>query len=358
MKEVEHIKIRGYKSIAECDLKLNKLNVLIGANGAGKSNFISVFRLLNNLIRKNLQIFVGKEGGADNLLHFGRARTEEIRLELSFGKNGYACALQPTARDSLIFAEEVVMLKGDNKPDHREPLGSGHAETKLLDVGRPVASYVVEAFKSWQVYHFHDTGENAKVKQTGKIEDNRFLRPDAGNLAAFLYFLQRRHKESYRKIMQTIRLIAPFFEDFALEPSRLSPDVIRLEWVQRGEDSYFDASQLSDGTLRMMSLATLLLQPDPPATIIIDEPELGLHPYALQVLASLLKTTSARRQIIVSTQSASLINSFSPENIIVVDHEGGASKFRRLDSNALAGWLEDYSLGELWQKNVLGGRLG
>ncbi|MFA7013683.1 MAG: AAA family ATPase, partial [Desulfobacterales bacterium] len=117
----------------------------------------------------------------------------------------------------------------------------------------------------------------------------------------------------------------------------------------------FQPWQLSDGTIRFICLAAALLQPSPPATVVIDEPELGLHPFALDVLAGLFRDASERTQLVVSTQSAGLLNHFEPDDVIVVDRELGASRFRRLDASSLAAWLEDFSLGELWQKNVFDG---
>jgi predicted ATPase len=162
----------------------------------------------------------------------------------------------------------------------------------------------------------------------------------------------------YRNIVETIRLVAPFFDDFVLRPSPLNPDKIRLEWREKGSDAYFNAHALSDGTLRFISLATLLLQPPDqlPTTILLDEPELGLHPYAINVLGGLLRSTALDTQIIVSTQSVTLVNQFDPEDLVIVERENGASIFRRPDETEIEGWLEGYSLGELWEKNVLGGR--
>ncbi len=363
-KVVRKIEIYGYKSIAECKLPLKPLNVLIGANGAGKSNFISVFRLLNRLVQEELQNFVAQQGGASHILHFGGQTTDEITFKFSFGRNGYSCTLKPTDDDGLFFADEIVSFLGPGYTDpYIEHLPSGTRETNLLSISRSIgktviADHVIEAFRSWQVYHFHDTSHSAKVKQTGEVEDNKFLRPDASNLAAFLFFLNQKHLEHYRRIVYTVRLIAPFFKDFALQPSRLNDSKIRLEWNQQGSDIYLDASQLSDGTLRMISLATLLLQPNPPATILIDEPELGLHPYAIEVLSSLLKAASTKSQIIISTQSVPLVDTFDAVDIVVVNQKDGVSRFERVQEEELEVWLENYSLGEIWAKNLIGARPG
>jgi predicted ATPase len=214
---------------------------------------------------------------------------------------------------------------------------------------------MAETVKSWTTYHFHDTSTEAKVKQTGDLNDNRALRPDAANLAAFLYRLQETEPAVFRNLAEVIRMVAPFFSSFNLRPNPLNPRTIRLEWQEIGSDSYFDAHSLSDGTLRFISLATLLLQPELPPTLLLDEPELGLHPYAITVLADLLRAAATRTQVIVSTQSVTLVNQFAPEDLIVVDRIEGESIFRRLTADEIASWLDDYALGELWEKNVLGG---
>lgn len=362
MHRLDHIHVVGFKSIRDQSLDLSSLNILIGANGAGKSNFIEVFRLLHEIVNENLQLFVGRSGGADRLLHFGAKVTQEILLQLRLDRNAYLCRLVPAVGDSLIFEEERIFYQGfgfDSPFD--SSLGIGHKETGLIEESKifsrfSIADHVISALRSWVVYHFHDTSSSARIKQTVDIADNAALRPDAGNLAAFLYRLQETDPRTFQNIVETVRLAAPFFDKFDLNPDRLNPDKIKLEWREKGADTYFDGHSLSDGTLRFICLATLLLQPKPPTTILIDEPELGLHPYAINILASLFRSAAERTQLVVSTQSVTLINQLSPEDIIVVDREGRESVFRRPSSTELESWLDGYSLGELWEKNVLGGR--
>lgn len=361
MSSLDRIEVQGFKSIRKIDLQLRALNVLIGANGAGKSNFISLFNLLNNIVENNLQLFVGKSGGADAFLHYGQRITAELLIRLHFGQNGYEVKLVPSTNDTLIFSDESCWFRGQGYPmPYTHHLGSGHKETKLHEESRQprvtVSAHVLASLTSWKVYHFHDTSNQAEVKKTGDIEDNRALRPNASNLAAFLYLLSQRYPQHYKRIVETIRLVAPFFDDFVLGPSRLNPDKIQLEWKELHSDAYFNAHSLSDGTLRFICLATLLLQPHLPTTLLIDEPELGLHPYAITMLAHLLQSAAAKTQVIVSTQSVPLVNQFSPEDIVVVDRGEDQSTFRRLDVNSMEDWLEEYGLGDLWEKNLLGGR--
>jgi len=354
--QLSRLVLHGYKSIAACDTELGRLNVLIGANGAGKSNFIGFFKLIGKILDQQLQSAVGTSGGPDVLLHFGRKKTEELTAELYFGNNGYKFRLKPTQDNRMMFSRECLWwnVHGDWRP------ASGHFESyvEAQKEKTNIYGYVVPPMRSWRVYHFHDTSDSAMVKQVHGINDNEYLRADARNLAAFLFRLKNHHEAHYRRIVKSIQLVAPFFGDFLLRPTVDNKEKIQLEWTEAEQDVPFSASALSDGTLRFICLATVLLQPEPfmPASILIDEPELGLHPYAIAVLGALMKSATQKHQIIVSTQSVELVNEFEADDLIVVDKEGGASTFKRPDASALAEWLNEYSLGDLWKKNLLGGR--
>jgi len=357
---INKLTIEGFKSIRKLeDFELRPLNVLIGANGAGKSNFVGFFRILRELIEQRLQLAIQKEGGADACLYFGPKITRQLSAKMFFGNNGYKFSLEPTRDNRLVFANEATFYNAWRS------LGSGHLEARLKDLKddpgltarHGVPYYVFSAVSSWVVYHFHDTSETAAVRRQGPINDNEYLRPSAENLAAFLFRMQQATPHTYQRIRDVVRLAAPFFDDFKLRPVPTNTDLIQLEWSQVDSDYPFLASQLSDGTLRFICLATALLQPVPPPTMLFDEPELGLHPYALTLLADLFRQSSQSwRQVIVSTQSAPLLNEFAPEDVIVVERSEGQSIFRRLDPRDLSEWLQEYALGELWQKNVLGGR--
>lgn len=357
MPQLNRLTVRGFKSIRALeDFELGGLNALIGANGAGKSNFICLFRMLAELSEKRLQLFVQDQDGPDSLLFGTRKRTPQMDAEFYFARNGYRISLKPSG-ERLIFAREETWFSGDFT-DKPHPLGAGHDEARLPEVQDDTfAPYVRPAIAGWRVYHFHDTSTSAAVRQAQAVRDNLRLKPDAGNLAAFLRLLRERHPEHYQRIVETIHMVAPFFGDFVY---RKDPrERIELEWFEADDpDTVRGPRQLSDGTLRFICLATLLLQPVylQPDTILIDEPELGLHPYALAVLGALLRQASDARQLIVSTQSVELVNEFAPEDVVVVSRKDGASAFERLDPERLKEWLRDYALGELWKMNVLGGR--
>lgn len=351
--------IRGYKSIKEQDIELTPINILIGGNGIGKSNFISTFSLMRSLYEKELQSYVLRKGGADVLLHMGRKQTNTIAIDFSFLRGEYQnryCVDLQEAQDRLIIKEaSTAFWYGGNWKWQLCDLETNEATIKDDRVGQ--AWYVSDLMSQFKVYHFHDTGDTSPMKSKSKVDDNRSLRKDGSNIASFLYYLQKKHPKCFTRIESTIRSVSPFFSSFALSPNRLNPDVIALEWKQKGvDDVYFNAYQLSDGTLRFICLATLLLQPEPPQTIIIDEPELGLHPMAINKLAALIKKVSEKSQIIISTQSVNLVDNFDAGDILVVDMKDNASYFHRLDSEALSVWLEQYSIGEIWEKNLIGGQ--
>ena len=363
MTKLKHIEIRGFRSIKEMALELRPLNVLIGANGAGKSNLIAFFKLVNELMGGRLQQHIAATGRATANLHFGPKVTPQMEAKMVFEvKNGtdtYQMRLFHASGDSLIFAEETLSYQTIGHPTPKVvSLGGGHWETRIGDeaeADEPAAIVIRHLLNECRVYHFHDTSPTARVRQYCYVGANRWLMPDAANLAAVLYALKSGRETVYRRIVRTIQQVAPFFEDFDLEPTD-SRDII-LNWRHRNSDLIFGPHQLSDGTLRAICLISLLLQPKEnlPYLIVVDEPELGLHPYALQVIASLFRAASHHAQVLVSTQSSAFLDSFEPEDIAIAEHDGEATEFARPDAEKLDAWLEDYSLGEIWEKNIIGG---
>jgi len=364
---LDYLTIRGFKSIASIEkLQLNRVNVLIGPNGSGKSNFIGAFAFLNAVREGKLTEYIRAAGGAEKVLHFGSKTTKEIFFYLSFqnGVNQYELKLLPTADDGLFAASETVYFwdkaRFPDKPyDRALSPKNGGREAGISNLEyQSIAKHVRRHLGSWRMYHVHDTSSSSPMRKTAKVDDNSFLKPDGSNLSAFLYFLREKHPTSYTLIQRTCQRVAPFFEDFLLAPDRLTPENIKLEWRHKNSNQYFDASSLSDGTLRFIVLATLFLQPQEhrPSVIVVDEPELGLHPAAIELLAALIRQASIETQVIVSTQSSLLLDHFDPEDVLVANRVDGATHIERLDSGSLSSWLEDYSLGQLWEKNELGGR--
>ena len=389
--ELQSLTIKGFKTIRKLEsFEPRSLTVLLGPNGAGKSNFISFFRLMSWALSgpDALPLFVGRQGGAGKLLHDGSSTTREIEAELKIatdaGENGYAFRLVFAAGDTLIFADERYRFSRKNYSTIApwRKTGAGHRAPKILALADEdqTAQVLRNILRKIVVYQFHNTAGTARIRNKWNMQDNRWLKEDAANLAPVLLRLRENDGKCYRRIVDTIRLILPFFSDFELEPNRDPPsrsspserpfsffsdlepepsqESLLLAWRERGTDEVFDPSQASDGMLRIIALVTLLLLPekDLPDVLILDEPELGLHPYAITIIGGLIRAAASRIQVIMATQSLPLVDCFDPEDIVVVEREARGSNFRRLDSGALEAWLNDYSLSELWEKNVLGGR--
>jgi predicted ATPase len=351
--QLSRLIIRGFKSIAECDIELSSLNILVGANGAGKSNFIGFFEMMRQValdkIAKqgpgsvgNFDNYVAKHGGANSLMYFGGKRTEEIFTEMCFEDYSYSVHFVPEIHDKFLLKTEMYAGPSLNIEEIRSRLNL--------------------YLKGCQLYHFHDTGFNARIKMLNNINETKQLLYDGSNLAAFLLRLRIKFPDAYAQIVETIKLVSPFFVDFDLEPHPDNSERIILKWKHRYEensDYVFYGANFSDGTLRFACLATLFLQPAElqPEIILIDEPELGLHPFAISILAEMIKSTAKNRQVIISTQSVQLLNHFEPEDLIVVDRDvyNKQSVLKRLPANKLELWLDDYAMGELWEKNVFGG---
>ena len=352
MSIINTVSIKGFRSIADLrDLELRRLNILIGANGSGKSNLLEALEMVRLCALGGSREFAARAGGANRVLHFGSKVTPKASFSVRFvgDEVPYTTELVPDASDNL-NPGRTIPASARTGAFHRHHLGRGN--------GSPLSEFLRGRLERWQSYHFHDTSFTSPIKRTADLHDNRQLRRDGANIASYLYLLKQHHQDAYNLIRKTIGLAAPFFDDFALQPLALNPDKIRLEWRHVGSDDYFDASSLSDGTLRFIALTTVLLQPLSlrPAVILLDEPELGLHPYAITLLAAMLRQASADSQIIVATQSPTLLDHFVPEDVLVAERENGATAIRRLSSDALTTWLQQYSLGQLWEKNEIGGR--
>jgi len=356
---LKKITIKGFKSIESLvDFELRPLNVLIGANGAGKSNLVDFFRMLRAMALEGLQKFILERGGADGFLYLGPKQTSEISGDLGFYGREFHLGLRAIPESKIMIVREGVETADalDVRVGGLESgLKSISLEGSKIIKGVPeIWPPVYEAVVDWAVYHFHDTTNLAPMRRHQPAYDNKLLRGDASNIAAFLLQLREKHKGSYDLIRDTVRLIAPFFDDFILEIETFGPEEkVKLAWRQKGSDFPFQPFHLSDGTIRFICLATALLQPDLPATIVIDEPELGLHPDAIGMLAGLIRSAAAQTQIIVSTQSPGLLAHFQPEDIIVVNREQGHSTFARLDADGLRKWLDDYSIAQLYEMDVL-----
>ena len=365
---IDHVRIRGFRSLADVELSgIPKAAVLIGANGSGKSNFIRFFEMLSRMLgSRSLAEFVEMQGGADDQLHGGNRRTShieaEVRLRTETDRNSYnyRFMLSYAHPDRFFFSEESFRFRSD-----WQYLGSGHQEAEIVRVTKPrefsandliTAKVIVNRLRSCVVYQFHDTSDTSDFKKRGEAENNNRLQTNGGNLAAILYRLEQEDIKRYELICQHISRVLPVFDRFQIEESY---GKVLLRWKAKWTDKTFGAHLTSDGSLRFFALVTLLNLPPEmlPDVLLLDEPELGLHPAAISLIGGMIKSLAEKRQVIVATQSPLLVDEFDLDEIFVLELQDGRTEFRKLSPDDYQVWLDDnFTSGELWQKNLLGGR--
>lgn len=378
---IEYVRIQGFRSLADVELSgIPKAAVLIGANGSGKSNFIRFFEMLSWMLGpRRLAEFVASRGGADDQLHGGNRRTPrieaEVRLRTDEGRNDYRFMLSRAQPDHFIFAEEAFRFVDSNDlppSTNWYYLGSGHLEAKIVEASQPpsssahysldwleanplTAERIINRLRRCSVYQFHDTSDESNFKKKWDAEDNHQLRSDGGNLAAVLYRLEQEDVRVYEDICWQIGRVLPGFDRFAIEEEY---GKVLLRWKAKWSDKTFGAHVTSDGSLRAFALVTLLRMPTDmlPDVVLLDEPELGLHTSAVGLIGGMIASRSHERQIIVATQSPHLVDTFAIDQVFVMDLKEGQTLCRKLDPDAYKQWIEHYSTGELWEKNILGGR--
>ncbi|NUQ25387.1 MAG: AAA family ATPase [Saprospiraceae bacterium] len=356
--------IKGYKTIKAIEnFEPQPINILIGPNGAGKSNFISFFKFLSWMLNSDgkLQEHVAYLGGANDILHDGVDITKSIDAEISIetktGLNEYKFSLMFAKPDNLVFKEEKYrFIKNEFIGEAKwSSCGVGHQEAKLPQIETATPTTILNLLRKLIVYQFHNTSDTAAMRLKWSQADGRWLKQNGDNLGSFLYRLQNEEKAYYTRIVKYIRLVLPFFDDFDLYPEF---GQILLRWKEKGTSKVFNAGQASDGMLRTIALISLLAQnpKDLPAVLFLDEPELGLHPSAIDAVAGLIKAASSHCQVFVATQSISLVNNFELEDLVVIDRKGRSSEYQRPDSESLQAYLEEFSTGQIWEKNIIGGR--
>lgn len=374
MSRLRNLSVKGYRSLADVTLTdIGRVTVLIGPNGAGKSNLLDFLRMLSFLNRSSLRRFVGEAGGASALLHYGPSATTSIELALEYevdgGWVGYRAELAHAANDSLFFAREELAQRSPHEAELQwESLGEGHVESRLVDAQGETARMAKGCLQRTTLLHVHDTSARSPMRQNSRIADAQYLRSNGSNLAAYLLALREGNdsasRVAWQRINQLVRRVAPSVKELLPAPPQLNLRVqqddvaatVRLDWID-DQDQIFGPAALSDGTLRAIALITALAQPTLrlPLLLAIDEPELGLHPTALDLVCEIVHSVSHHMQVVLATQSPVLIDHFEPEDVVIAERVGRSTQLRRLDAPALQRWLDEYSLSELYDKNVLGG---
>jgi predicted ATPase len=363
--KITSVSIRGFRSLDRIDeLALPQLTVLIGANGSGKSNFIRFFEMLGWMFRsQKLQEYIARSGGGDDQLFMGAKRTPrleaQITIETDAGKNDYRFSLTHIPPDSLLLVDEAYRYSSNAFSTANEnwtvlPMPSHEAVMVQQAVEDKTARIIVNLLKNCTTYQFHDTSAAANIKQKWDISDNAYLRSDGANLAPVLYRLQQNEVQRYKLITRQIARVLPGFSDFELQPDY---GKIGLRWNGKHGAKSFGAHLTSDGSLRLFCLITLLNLADHmlPDILFLDEPELGLHPHAIGLVAQMIRKVAIARQVFIATQSPIMVDCFQLDNIIVADTKEGATQLRTLDQDTYRHWLEDdYQLSDLWLKEPIG----
>lgn len=351
MEHISRLQLQGYKSIKQIDINFENINIFIGGNGAGKSNLLSFFEFLKNIGNKELQNTIMKQGGAERILYNGKKITNEISFVSHFSKYAFFAKLTPAHGDTMILEQQRLDDVSQNNI-----LYTTDGVRELEDDGLLKKLHLLDQI---EVYHFHDTSPTSPMKSSCSIMDNERLLSDGRNIAAILYRIEQQYPDDYKRIVNIINMVAPYFKEFCLRPNPLQPSIIQLEWYKKGSESVFSADQLSDGTLRFIVSTTLLNMPEEMCknVVCIDEPELGMHPFAITLLSEMIKKYASKHQVFIATQSADFVNEFEASQLVITEQHDGETSFRRItDDMQLEEWLMEYSLGELWKKNVIGGR--
>ena len=369
--QIESLHVKGFRSLADVEInEMPRAAVLIGANGSGKSNLVRFFEMMNWMIgARRLDEFIQRRGGADDQLFGGTKTSPRMEAELAIrtesGRNNYRFALGHAHPDRFMFMDEAFRFTRDGLGSDApwQPIGSGHTEAKIVNAAQSVASVeidkemagvLVHLLRRCVVYQFHDTSYDSSLKKKWESEDNNDLRSDGGNLAAVLLRLEQMNFDRFEAICDSIRRVLPIFDRFWIKEEY---GKVLLRWKAKGMDKTIGAHLTSDGSLRLFALATLLNLPPEmlPDVLILDGPELGLHPDAVALVGDMIKVLAEDRQVIVATQSPLLVDQFALDEILVLELRDRRTEIHRCNEIEYRDWLKEYTTGELWQKNVIGG---
>lgn len=364
---IHSLHIKGFRSLADVRIaKLPNPAVLLGANGSGKSNLLRFFEMVTSMLQQpGLGHFVQFHGGADDQLFQGTVATSRIDASVGLlaeaAQHEYRFSLEYAHPDRLLFADEALGFgQAENMVWHR--FGGGHDEAKLpyakteTDGACEIAARRFKGFFEHCVVHqFHDTSATSRLKVRWDAEESFRLLPHGGNLPSVLLYLSRHDKERFDAICYYVSRILPGFRRFEIEEAH---GKTLLRWQASGSSKTIGPHLTSDGSLRFFALVTLLNLPAEvlPEIVLLDEPELGLHASAITLIAEMVKSVALKRQVVVATQSPIFVDFFRPHELVVLELDAGQTLVRRPEELDLGPWLEEYTTGEIWRKNLIGGR--
>ena len=369
---IESLRVKGFRSLADVEIdNMPRATLLIGANGSGKSNLVRFFEMMSWMIRApRLNGFVQRYGGANDQLFGGSKISLQMEAQLAIrtncGRNDYRFTLEYAQPDRFQFVDEAFRFTrvGSGAAAPWQKLGHGHVEAKIaevrssdefVDFNPNAARVLVHLLRRCSAYQFHDTSFNSPFMTACDPTQRNYLFSNGGNLAAILLRLEREYSRRFESICNYIGRCLPNFDRFQIEENAKP---FLLQWKAKGMDKTFGPHLTSDGSLRLFALITLLNLPSAmlPDVLLLDEPELGLHPAAIALVGDMIKAFAEERQVIVATQSPLLVDEFDLDEIHVLELTDGRTTIRRHDKKEYLHWLEKYTTGELWRKNLIGGR--
>ena len=369
------LSIRGFRRLLDVSLELRPLTVLIGANGCGKTSVLDVLNLLSNSAQGRLGPAVSEMAGLGSVLTYDRA--PELKLGLSFNSSvgemlGYHLVLEPRGLGFAIREESMgspiepsQIAASDARVDFYDVRGElvesgsrrGLLETALSQV--PKSLHGPEEFRETLAgstfYQGISVGVRSPVRLPQQLGPAQLPGRDGEDLVSCLYSMRESHPERFEAVEDTLRVAFPRFKRLEFPP--VAAGTVGLGWRDNDSTKTFYAHQLSPGTLRFLWLTALLQSPGLPALILLDEPEVSLHPEMVSLMVDQFREASFRSQLVIATQSDSLIRFLEPKEVVVCDSDEGAmTTLTRADELDLEEWLKEYSLDELWRNGRLGAR--
>jgi predicted ATPase len=388
MKTFDSIQVQGFRRLRDFHLRLEPLNVMIGANGSGKTSLLEVFSLLAASASGGLKETIHNLGGVNlNLTaseYSDTSAAEEMRfgLEKSVPGNAplkYSVSLRQAGANYQIPNESFTQHQDVTKPGPHKHFDAGYGDVRYYDPAArklvipawehdPQESALSQVPKMYQApedfrktlassthYHGLDVGSRAPVRLPQPMREAKLPGRDGEDLVSCLYWMREAGPDRFETIQDTIRAAFPGFERLNFPP--VAAGTLALTWKEKGMKHPFFMHQLSEGTLRFLWLVTLLYSPGLTGVTMIDEPEVSLHPELLSILADCLREASQRTQLIIATHADRLVRFLSPGDVVVMDvQEDGTTRATRAIDLNLDAWLDDYTLDQVWQHGTLGGR--
>ena len=366
--KLKSLAVSNFRSLADARLPLHDLNVIVGPNGSGKTALLEVLHMVHCASQRELSKFLDERGGFQAVLHRtnGRVHDALMQIRIEFDAQSEQKSLDPdtfvmTLADQTVgyVVREALLEKLTPKGNREGALrlhGGPDTATELayFAVGGDASPPIMKFLAGIRLYGALDVGPRSIVRLPQTLTPAQAPGPNGEHLYSALYNLRISAPEIFERLTVLLQQSFPGFK--RLELPVVGAGQVTLAWYERDSNTPFYANQLSEGTLRYLWLVTILLTPQRPPLLLLDEPELSLHPALLRLLAALLQDAALTTQIVVATQSSDLIGWLMPEEVLIADKEDGKTLFTWAADLDLKAWLDEYTLRDLWLMGNLGGR--